>query len=156
MNEFCVKSGYVGSYSFFFFFVFVKLFPSRKGPSLDILVCMLEVDLGERWFSCCKNITSKGVLWKISQTWESRANYEFWCYLNAKFSMGSSNDKLQDMRSFLWYVLISVPLVEVGGWWGRLQCGYAPYCRMHSVVKWNDFYREEYLGISDLCTIPEV
>lgn len=80
-NEFCVKSGYVGSYSFFFFFVFVKLFPSRKGPSLDILVCMLEVNLGERWFSCCKNITSKGVLWKISQTWESRANYEFWYYL---------------------------------------------------------------------------
>lgn len=61
-NEFCVKSGYVGSYSFFFFFVFVKLFPSRKGPSLDILVCMLEVNLRERWFSCCKNITSKGVL----------------------------------------------------------------------------------------------
>lgn len=32
-------------------------------------------------------------------------------YLNAKFSVGSSNDKLQDTRSFLWYALISVPLV---------------------------------------------
>lgn len=66
---------------------------------------------------------NKGVLWKKNFKLKDLEwiKYSSVAHLNTRFSMDNGENKCQDMwRSFLWWMLISIPSAKVGSWQGQL------------------------------------